>query len=131
MRISFARTGLLTATAAVALGVGLAAPAAGGVTPASAGSSVVNAPVFTLPLHTVGQVNIGALAKSEHRTPVAARRQGAPISRAAAQSASYRAVDNALLSRRPSGAPASLPNPPTTPLTTKNVRGEHGLQRPG
>ena len=42
---------------------------------AATGSSVVNAPVFQLPLNVVGQVNLSSLAKSGHRTPVATHRQ--------------------------------------------------------
>jgi len=62
-----------------------AAPVASHLAPASAstGSSVVNAKVFTLPLHQVGQVNLSALAKSQQRQRIATLRQGAPISRSA------------------------------------------------
>ena len=105
MRVPFIRSRLLTVTAVAALGAALAAAPFVSQAPAlaSSGSSVVNAPVFTLPLNIVGQVNFSSLAKSEHRTRVAAQRQGAPISKAAAQGGSFRVVDNAIAARRPNG----------------------------
>jgi len=133
LRVPFIRSRLLTATAAAALGVGLAAAPFAGPAPALAatGSSVVNVPVFTLPLNVVGQVNLGSLAKSEHRAPVATHRQGAPISKAAASSGSFRVVDSAIATRRPLGTPANNPNPTATGLTTKNVPGENGFSALG
>ena len=65
MKVAFVRTRFLTVTAVAALGVGLAAAPAmssAGSAVASTGSSVVKAPVFTLPLKTVGQVNLTQLA---------------------------------------------------------------------
>jgi hypothetical protein len=120
----------LTITAAVALGASLAiVPVASSVASAapSARSSPVNATVFTLPLTVVGQVNLGQLAASEHRTKVATHPQGAPISRSAITASQGHAVDNALISRRPAGSPAGLPSVAATPLTTKNVPGETGF----
>jgi hypothetical protein len=93
---------------------------------ASAKSSVVNAPVFTLPLKVVGQVNLSTLAQSEQLAKVVTLRQGAAISRAAASGPHYREVDNAILSRRPAGK-ATRPKPAFTGLSTKNVRGEIGF----
>jgi hypothetical protein len=112
-----------------ALGAGLAVAPFAGQAPALAapGSSVVNAPVFQLPLNIVGQVNLSSLAKSEHRTPVATHRQGAPISKAAASSGGFRVVDPAIAARRPQGTPTNSPNPAATGLTTKNVPGESGF----
>jgi hypothetical protein len=133
LRVPFIRSRLLTATAAAALGVGVAAAPFAGQAPAlaAAGSSVVNVPVFTLPLNVVGQVNLGSLAKSEHRTPVATHRQGAPISKAAASGGSFRVVDSAIAARRPQGTPTNNPNPTATGLTTKNVPGENGFSAMG
>lgn len=130
MKVPFVRTRFVTMTAVAALGVGLAAapalsPAASAV--ASTGSSVLKAQVFTLPLQTVGQVNLSELAAAQHRTKVATTYQGAAISRQAALRAKFRAVDNALISRRPRVKPKSPPNPPTTGLTRKNVPGELGF----
>ncbi len=125
MRVPFVRSGLVAVTAAAALGMGTLA---GGASPAVASpqSSAVSAPVFTLPLHVVGQVNLGALASSERRQRTAARPQGAPISRAAASGKAYRAVDNAILTHRPR-AKASMPSPGGGVLSTKNVPGETGF----
>ena len=133
MRVPFIRSRLLIATAAAALGAGLAAAPFAGQAPAVAatGSSVVNAPVFQLPLNIVGQVNFSSLAKSEHRTRVAAQRQGAPISKAAASSGSFRVVDSAIAARRPKGTPKNNPNPATAGLTTQNVPGENGFSAMG
>jgi hypothetical protein len=133
LRVPFIRSRLLTATAAAALGAGLAAAPFAGQAPAlaSSGSSVVNVPVFTLPLNVVGQVNLSSLAKSEHRTPVATHRQGAPISKAAAQSGSFRVVDSAIAARRPKGTPKNNPKPGTAALTTQNVPGENGFSAMG
>ena len=133
MRVPFIRSRLLTATAAAALGVGLAAAPFAGQVPvlAATSSSVVNAPVFQLPLNIVGQVNLSSLAKSEHRTPVAAHRQGAPISKAAASSGKFRVVDSAIAAHRLKGTPKNNPNPAATGLTTKNVPGETGFSAMG
>jgi hypothetical protein len=133
LRVPFIRSRLLTATAAAALGAGLAAAPFAGQAPALAasGSSVVNAPVFQLPLNIVGQVNLSSLAKSGHRTPVAAHRQGAPISKAAASSGKFRVVDSAIAARRPTGTPKNNPNPAATGLTTNNVPGETGFSAMG
>ena len=130
MKIPLARAGFLTITAAVALGTSMAiVPVASSVASAApqARSSPVKATVFTLPLNVVGQVNLGQLAASEHRTKVATHPQGAPISRSAIAASHFHAVDNALISRRPKGTPAGLPAVANTPLTTKNVPGETGF----
>jgi hypothetical protein len=125
VRFSLQRSRMATVTAVAALGIGLVASGAAPVA-ASAKSSVVDAPVFTLPLKVVGQVNLTALAASEHHASVVTQRQGAPISRAAAQSTGYREVDNAILAHRPTGKPNS-PNPTTSSLSTKNVPGTIGF----
>lgn len=75
----------------------------------------------------VGEVNLSALAKAQHRTRVATLPQGGAISRSAASRARFHAVDNALISRRPKGTAARLPNPAATGLTGKNVHGELGF----
>jgi hypothetical protein len=114
---------------AVALGAGMAiVPLVSSTAPAaaSARSSQVKATVFTLPLKVVGQVNLGDLAKTQHRTKVAAIRQGAHITRLAARG-HFRAVDNYLISRRPKGRPTGLPHAAPTGLSTKNVPGERGF----
>src|SRR5215469_13828352 len=124
------RARLLTVTTVVALGTSLAiAPLTSYVAPAaaSARSSQVKATVFTLPLTVVGQVNLGQLAASEHRTKVATHPQGARISRSAAAASHFRAVDNALISRRPKGKAAGMPRVATTPLTNQNVPGTIGF----
>jgi hypothetical protein len=54
-------------------------------------------------------------------------RQGAAISRSAASSSKFHAVDNALISRRPKGTTASVPSATITGLTSKNVPGEFGF----
>jgi hypothetical protein len=133
LRVPFLRSRLLTAAAAAALGAGLAAAPFAGQVPALAasGSSVVNVPVFQLPLNIVGQVNLSSLAKSGHRTRVATHRQGAPISKAAASSGKFRVVDPAIAARRPAGTPKNNPNPSSTGLTTKNVPGETGFSAMG
>jgi hypothetical protein len=133
LRVPFIRSRLLTATAAAALGAGLAAAPFAGQVPvlAATGSSVVNAPVFQLPLNIVGQVNLSSLAKSGHRTPVATHRQGAPISKAAASSGKFRVVDSAIAAHRPKGTPKNNPDPAATGLTTKNVPGETGFSAMG
>jgi hypothetical protein len=104
------------------------APLAGQTVPAAAAtaSSVVKAPVFTVPLKTVGTVNLSSLAKSEHRTKITERRQGAAISRAAAATGRYRTVDNTILKHTSKGN-ASGPTAGTTALSTKNVPGETGF----
>ena len=133
MRVPFIRSRFLIATAAAALGAGLAAAPFAGQVPAVAatGSSVVNAPVFQLPLNIVGQVNLSSLAKSGHRAPVATHRQGAPISRKAAESSGFHVVDNAIAAHRPKGIPKNSPSTATTGLTTKNVPGETGFSAMG
>ena len=128
MKVHFDRNRFLAGAASAALAVGvITAPLAGQAASASAASSVVHVPVFTVPLKKVGQVNLGALARSEHRKPVASRRQGAPLSRAAARRARYRAVDSTLITHALRGTPATTPNPPTTRLSRANVPGEHGF----
>ncbi len=130
MRVPFVRSRFVTVTAVAALGVGLAAAPAissAGSAVASTGSSVVKAPVFTLPLKTVGQVNLTQLAKSQHRARVATVRQGGHISRSAALRTKFRVVDSAIARHRPAGRPTSTPNPPSTGLSTKNVPGETGF----
>ena len=124
------RARLLTATTAVALGASMAiAPLTSSVAPAaaSARSSQVNATVFTESLNVVGQVNLGQLAASEHRTKVATHPQGARISRSAAAASRFHAVDNALISRRPKGKPSGMPHVTSTPLTNQNVPGTVGF----
>jgi hypothetical protein len=100
---------------------------------ASTRSSVVKVPVFTLPLTMVGQVNLGALAASEHATRVAQERQGAPISPSTTRGSTtrYREVDNAVVTHVPKGTPTRQPNPVTTALSTKNVHGEIGFSAMG
>lgn len=130
MHVPFVRTRFFTLTAAAALGAGLMyAPLAGQAVPAAAAtaSTVVKAPVFTVPLHTVGTVNLSALAGSARRAPMTKRRQGAAISRAAASTGSYRTVDNAILKHAPRSGWAGLPSAAATALTTKNVPGETGF----
>ena len=130
LKVPFVRTRFVTVTAVAALGVGLAAAPAlssAGSAVASIGSSVVNAKVFTLPLKTVGQVNLSELAKAQHRTRVATSRQGAVIAKSAIQRSRFRVADKAVTSLRPKGQATSSPNPPTTGLTTKNVPGELGF----
>lgn len=94
---------------------------------ASVRSSVVSAPVFTEPLTEVGQVNLSAVAQSEHSRKVATRSQGAAISRSAVPSTGYREVDNAIRAHAAKGAPASQPGPATRALITRNVSGEFGF----
>jgi hypothetical protein len=131
--VPFIRSRFLTAAAAAALGAGLAAAPLAGQAPALAasGSSVVHVPVFKLPLHIVGHVNLGSLARSGHRVPVAKHRQGAPISRAAARSGRFRVVDPAIAARRPKGTAARNPAAAADGLTTKNVPGETGFSALG
>ena len=129
MKVHFARNRFLAGAASAALAVGvITAPLAAS---ASAASSVVHAPVFTVPLKKVGQVNLGALARSEHRKTVASQHQGAPLSRAAAQRARYRAVDSTLIRHTLRATPATTPNPPTTRLSSTNVPGEIGFSAMG
>jgi hypothetical protein len=130
VKVPFARSGFLTITAAVVLGASLAiAPVASSVASAapSATSNQVKATVFTEPLNVVGQVNLGQLAASEHRTKVAVHPQGAALSRPAITASHFHAVDNALISRRPKGTATGLPHAATTPLTNQNVPGESGF----
>ena len=106
VKVPLVRPGFLTITAAVALGTSLAiVPVASSVASAapSAQSSPVKASVFTLPLHEVGQINLSAAAKAEHRTKVATHPQAAPISRSAIAGSHLHAVDNTLISRRLAG----------------------------
>ncbi|HEY2577710.1 MAG TPA: hypothetical protein VGI74_15495 [Streptosporangiaceae bacterium] len=139
MKASSVRARWLKVTAVVAMGVGLAtAPMssshAGPVAAASASvasSSLAKIPVFTLPLKKVGQVNLSALAKSQHRTRVAAHRQGAAITRPAAGSTRHRIVDQVLITHRPKGTPKTRPSPATVALSGKNVPGEHGFSAMG
>src|SRR5579863_10541150 len=117
LRIPFIRSRLLTATAVVAIGAGLAsAPVASLTTSAAAPpvSSPVNAKVFTLPLNRVGEINLSEVAKAEHRTKVATHPQGAPVTRSAIARSRFHAVDNALISRRPKGRPTGLRRVTTT-----------------
>ena len=102
------------------------APQAGGADAPHAlvSAGAVKVPVFTLPLTKVGEVNLTNLASSDAR---AHQDRDAR----AAKSGSYREVDNAILSRAPKEKPTSVPNPKTTSITTKNVKGEIGLQRDG
>lgn len=132
MKVPFVRSRTFTLTAAIALGAGLMyAPLAGQAVPAAAdtatASTVVKAPVFTVPLHKVGTVNLSALASSEHRTNVTERRQGAPISRSAARTARFRTVDNRILKHTPKTGKAARPKAVASALTTKNVPGETGF----
>ncbi len=128
MKLAFARPGFLAVAAAVALGTSLAiVPVASSVASAAPHTSQVRATVFTLPLKKVGEINLSAAARAEHRTKVATQPQGAPISRSAAASSHYHAVDNVLLSHRPKGTLTTVPHPATTALSTRNVRGEMGF----
>ncbi|HEX3517198.1 MAG TPA: hypothetical protein VHT26_24670, partial [Trebonia sp.] len=115
----------MTVTAVAALGLGMITSSAGPAM-ASARSSVVNAPVFTLPLHVVGQVNLSGLARAEHRQRVLTERQDAPISRATVGGGRYRAVDNALVTRHAARS-GSGPSPARRGLSTRNVPGEFGF----
>ena len=135
VRNPFIHSRFLTATAAVAIGAGLAiAPAATFATSAAAkavppASAPVKAKVFTLPLTKVGEINLSQAAKAEHRTKVATHPQGAPIARSAIARSHYRAVDNVLISRRPKGRPTGLPRAANSPLTTQNVARRARVQR--
>jgi hypothetical protein len=129
-------TRFLAVAASAALAAGLiTAPVAGqGASAASGGSSsLVKVRVFTPPLHVVGQVNLSALAPSQRPARVTARPQGAAISRSSVQASAggYRAVDNAILEHAATGAPATTPNPPTTPLSNRNVAGKVGFSALG
>lgn len=100
----------LAVPAVAALGIGLAtAP----LTSAASGTSVIKVPTFTLPLTRVGQVNLGAAARAQRRARPATR--------------SYLFIDNAILAHRPKGTPKTNPDPATTRLSTRNVRGEFGF----
>jgi hypothetical protein len=128
VKVPFVRPGFLTITAAVALGTSLAiVPVANSVASATPRVGQVKATTFTLPLTRVGEINLSAAAKAEHRTKVAARPQGAAISRSAVAHSKVRAVDNALISRRPKGKPAHVPHPAATGLSSQNVPGERGF----
>jgi hypothetical protein len=109
-----------------ALGISLMASSAG---PAAAApqSSVVKAPVFTLPLQVVGQVNLTALAASEKHQSVTTSSQGASITVSPAIALAYREVDNALLTHRPTSGSAISPSPAASGLSTTNVPGESGF----
>ncbi|HEX3492798.1 MAG TPA: hypothetical protein VHU92_25870 [Streptosporangiaceae bacterium] len=127
----------MTVTAVAALGIGLAsaplASSAASAAPASpsSASSAVKVPVFTLPLTEVGQINLGAAAAAEHRAHVATRPQGAAIARAAAASARYREVDNAIRRHAVKAKPRSRPRASSIPLTTHNVKDEYGFSAMG
>ena len=125
MKIPFVSSGLVTVTAVAALGLGMITSSAGPAV-ASARSSAVNAPVFTLPLKIVGQVNLSGLARAEHRERVLTQPQGAPISRATVSGRRYGAVDNALVTRH-AARRASAPGPAPRGLSTTNVPGEFGF----
>jgi hypothetical protein len=125
VKIPFVSSGLVTVTAVAALGLSMIASSAGPAV-ASARSSAVNAPVFTLPLKIVGQVNLSGLARAEHRQRVLTQQQGAPISRATVSGRRYRAVDNALVTRHAARG-ASAPSPARRGLSTRNVPGEFGF----
>jgi hypothetical protein len=130
VRIPFIRSRFLIATAAVALGAGVAiAPGASfaSSTAVLAASSQVKAKVFTLPLNIVGQINLSQVASAEHRTKLATHPQGARIAPSAIALRHFHAADNALISRRPKGRPTGLHRVAITALTTKNVRGEFGF----
>jgi hypothetical protein len=128
VKIRLAHPGFLTITAAVALGTSLAiVPVASTVASAAPHSSQVKATVFTLPLHKVGEINLSAAAKAEHRAKVATHPQGASISRSAIARSRFHAVDNALISRRPKGQPSGLSRVAATPITSHNVPGEIGF----
>ena len=132
LRVPFIRSRLLTATAAAALGPAWPRPRSPARRlPWPDGLQRGQRPGIHLPLNIVGQVNFSSLAKSEHRTRVAAQRQGAPISKAAASSGSFRVVDSAIAARRPKGTPKNNPNPATAGLTTQNVPGENGFSAMG
>ena len=123
MRRSFAgiRLGLVSA---VVVGGGLVAASLSQQAAASqvaASSSAVKAPVFTLSLTKVGEVNLTKLSQSERATPKASL----------ALSTKYHVVDNSILAHAPKGKPTSVPNPLTTTLSTTNVPGEHGFAAMG
>ena len=125
MKIPFVSSGLVTVTAVAALGLGMITSSAGPAV-ASARSSAVNAPVFTLPLKIVGQVNLSGLARAEHRERVLTQPQGAPISRADRQ---RRALPGSGQCPRhpPWARAASAPGPAPRGLSTTNVPGEFGF----
>ena len=125
MKNPFVSSGLVTVTAVAALGLGMITSSAGPAV-ASARSSAVNAPVFTLPLKIVGQVNLSGLARAEHRQRVLTQPQGAPISRANVSGRRYRAVDNTLVTRH-AARRTSAPSPAPRGLSTTNVPGEFGF----
>ncbi|HEV2377317.1 MAG TPA: hypothetical protein VGS19_34780 [Streptosporangiaceae bacterium] len=137
MRVPSARVRLTTAAAAVVVAGGLSSTAmtyhgSGSPTPAS-GSSVVKASVFTPQLKEIGQVNLSALAKSQHLTQVTRHLQGARLSRAEIRAAAsrFREADNAILSHRPKGTAGGAPDAATTALSTQNVKGEFGFSALG
>jgi hypothetical protein len=135
LRNPFARLRFVTIAAAITLGMGLAtASMTGQIISAAAGtaSSRVNVSVFSPALNEVGQVNLSAAAASERPALMTSRRQGAPISRSAARSATrFREVDNAIVSHAAKGKPSSIPRAHTRSLSTKNVPGESGFSAMG
>jgi hypothetical protein len=98
--------------AVAALGIGLATVPV--TAQAAGGSSVIKVPVFRLPLTRVGQVNLGLLARAQHRGREAA-------------ATGYRLIDNAIVTHQPKGTPKTSPDPAPTRLSTTNVRGEFGF----
>jgi hypothetical protein len=122
---------LLAFAAIATLGTGLAGAPGADATTGSPGSSVVNAPVFTLPLKDVGQMNLTTLAASEHPRSPSGVRQGAPISRAAASSGRYREVDNQLIRHSVRSGTKAEPSPQPAALSTTNVPGEMGFSALG
>jgi hypothetical protein len=93
----------------------------------------VPAPVFTVPLVKVGEVNLASLARHEQRANVPRLRQGQAISPSAIKTSTekFHEADNAILGHRPKSKPASVPNPPLTGITGKNVPGESGFSAMG
>ena len=124
MRVPLTRSGSLMAGVVAALLAGLVTGPATGSAAASARPGVIKVPVFTMPLTRVGQVDLGALAKSEHRRRAAMRIPGAAGAR-------YRLIDTALLAHMPHGHPASSPNPATIGYSAVNVPGESGFSALG
>lgn len=112
------------------LAVAPAGHAAGRAEPGRAGSGRLAVQTFALPLTRVGKIDLSALAASRPalRTP---RRQGAPVSRAAAARDRYRVVDPYLVRRRLTGKPARRPDPALARLSLRNVPGESGFSALG
>jgi hypothetical protein len=120
MRRGFVRLRLGLVSALV-VGGGLVAASLGQQAAASqiAAHSAVKAPVFTLSLTKVGEINLTKLSQSDR------------ASAKSADTAKYHEVDNSILAHAPKGKPTSVPNPPTTTLSTTNVRGERGFNAMG